>query len=154
MWKPRKKITNLFHCRSCAKRILKQNLNWFSSKQTQWLSILSKNKQNKETPGQLPNSSSRRSTPTRPNFHNIERFFWQTCEANDKLQALHKKLSVSTEMGSPIPLDVSGWCPISHCSYFPSRRKRQMHVGEASTCWMQTIHPFSFPFLHFPSILI
>ena len=35
-----------------------------------WLSILSKNKQNKETPGQhslLP--SSRRSTPTRPNFH-------------------------------------------------------------------------------------
>ena len=48
----------------------KQNLNWFSSKQTQWLSILSKNKQNKETPGQHSlTPSSRRSTPTRPNFH-------------------------------------------------------------------------------------
>ena len=47
------------------------NLNWFSSKQTQWLSILSKNKQNKETPGQHSlTPSSRRSTPTRPNFHN------------------------------------------------------------------------------------
>ena len=51
-------------------RSLKQNLNWFSSKQTQWLSILSKNKQNKETPGQHSlTPSSRRSTPTRPNFH-------------------------------------------------------------------------------------
>jgi len=51
-------------------RSLKQNLNWFSSKQTQWLSILSKNKQNKQTPGQHSlTPSSRRATPTRPNFH-------------------------------------------------------------------------------------
>ena len=55
-------------------RSLKQNLNWFSSKQTQWLSILSKNKQNKETPGQHSlTPSSRRSTPTRPNFHTYTR---------------------------------------------------------------------------------
>ena len=54
-------------------RSLKQNLNWFSSKQTHWLSILSKNKQNKETPGQHSlTSSSRRSTPTRPNVHTLD----------------------------------------------------------------------------------
>ena len=51
-------------------RSLNRTLTGSLLKQTQWLSILSKNKQNKETPGQhslLP--SSRRSTPTRPNFH-------------------------------------------------------------------------------------
>ena len=99
LWKPRKRVADLFHSSFLSQtsthlvcsvklfqtspslssantllntesRKLNWNLNWFSSKQTQWLSIPSKNKQNKETPGQHSlTPSSRRSTPTRPNFH-------------------------------------------------------------------------------------
>ena len=68
--RPKKRMKEKRSQESRELRSLKQNLNWFSSKQTQWLSILSKNKQNKETPGQHSlTPSSRSSTPTRPNFH-------------------------------------------------------------------------------------
>ena len=81
-------------------RSLKQNRNWFSSKQTQWLSILSKNKQNKETPGQHSlTPSSRRSTPTRPNFHT------KSDQGSDREQAPKRPGDVAEERVAPGPGD-------------------------------------------------